>query len=749
MSPINLLSTEQLARSANAHALRTVVAWLILVVIGFVLAGTLFGSATTNSQDFTYDPEAVRVKNMLEDAGLREEFTDVETVVIHHAVLTVDDPAFRVVVDRILSATNSLGDEVLGAGVTVDSYYSVLAKADLASNQAIKSLMVAGAEFLVSTDRHSTLLRVPLDGDSDKVTANVPELLDIASTSNTDGFDIGVAGIAAIGADFQEVSEKDLRIGETIGITVALFILLLVFRALGSVWIPLVIAIFAIVLAVATSAVIGQFYKLSFFVINMITMIGLAVGIDYSLFIVARFREERENGLTVSDAVIRSGSTASRAVFFSGVTVILALIGMLIVPTTIFFSLGLGAILAVIFAIVLSLTLIPAILTLMGDRVNSLRLPCISGRSTGYSENGGGFWGWITRAVLRRPVWFFLGATALLVAATIPYFSITLGFNGPDTLPDKFSSKRAFQRLISDFSSSGAQISPVDILVIGDTNNEAAFRRLNEEIAGIAALGNALPVKIADDGSLAVIQYPLTVAAASDEANAAIRELRKRVVDNVGFNSEVLVGGETAFNVDFFNLVDTWTPIVITFVLALSFVLLTIVFRSLIVPVKAIMLNLLSVGAAYGLLVLVFEKGIGNDILGFQQVDVIEAWIPLFLFSILFGLSMDYEVFLLSRIRERYDAGASNVQSIAFGLRSTAGIITGAALIMVAVFGGFALGDLVMFQQFGFGLGVAVLVDATIIRSLLVPSTMKLLGDNNWYLPSWLSWLPDMRVEAK
>jgi len=215
-----------------------------------------------------------------------------------------------------------------------------------------------------------------------------------------------------------------------------------------------------------------------------------------------------------------------------------------------------------------------------------------------------------------------------------------------------------------------------------------------------------------------------------------------------GIPASVYVGGQPAINRDFFDLAAKWTPIVITFVLALSFVLLLIVFRSIIVPIKAIILNLLSVGAAFGLLVLVFQKGFGNDILGLTQVETIEAWLPVFLFSILFGLSMDYEVFLLSRIRERYDQTKQNLDSVAFGLRSTGGIITGAALIMVAVFGGFALGDLVMMQQMGFGLGVAILVDATLIRTILVPATMRLLGDRNWYFPSFLEWLPDLRVDG-
>jgi RND superfamily putative drug exporter len=227
----------------------------------------------------------------------------------------------------------------------------------------------------------------------------------------------------------------------------------------------------------------------------------------------------------------------------------------------------------------------------------------------------------------------------------------------------------------------------------------------------------------------------------------SVRALRSQYTEQAfaGVDAEVLVGGETAATIDYIDTTSDYTPIVIGFVLLLSFVLLTIVFRSIVVPIKAIIMNLLSVGAAYGILVLVFQEGVGNELLGFQQVDIIEAWVPLWTFSILFGLSMDYHVFLLSRIRERFDRTGDNRESVAFGVRSTAGIITGAALIMAAVFMGFALGDLVMFQQMGFGLAVAVLLDATIVRAVLVPSTMTLLGKANWYLPSWLEWLPDLR----
>ena len=247
-----------------------------------------------------------------------------------------------------------------------------------------------------------------------------------------------------------------------------------------------------------------------------------------------------------------------------------------------------------------------------------------------------------------------------------------------------------------------------------------------------------------------MLSVPVAGDADGPEATAAIRHLRADLIPQAfgDVDAVVLVGGTSAENVDYFDIVGSWLPIVFAFVLGLSFILLTVAFRSIVIPAVAIALNLLAVGAAYGLLVLVFQKGVGNEIFGFQQVDTVEAWVPLFLFSVLFGLSMDYQVFLLSRIKERYTQTGDTAGSVAFGVGSTARLITGAALIIIAVFGGFAAGDLVMFQQMGFGVAVALLVDATIVRCVLVPASMKLLGDHNWYLPSWLNWLPEVHVEG-
>ena len=357
----------------------------------------------------------------------------------------------------------------------------------------------------------------------------------------------------------------------------------------------------------------------------------------------------------------------------------------------------------------------------------------------------------MARSVMRRPVVSLVVTAGVLIAAAIAYFDINIGAGGIRNLPDTLETKQAFLLLEKEFSF--GVVSPAEIVVDGDVNSDAVQ-------AGIGRLEAALDQdpdfvgrsQKQDNGrDLTLLSIPVDGDPTGDVAIDAINRLRGQYIPQAfsGVQADVLVTGETAFNVDFFEITDRFTPVVFVVVLGLSFVLLTLVFRSIVVPVKAIIMNLLSVGAAYGLVVLVIQKGYGADLLGFQRADMIEAWIPLFMFSVLFGLSMDYHVFLLSRIRERYDQRHDNTDAVAFGLRSTARIITGAALIMVAVFGAFASGDLVGFQQVGFGLAVAVFLDATIVRMVLVPASMRLPGHANWYFPSFLGWLPDLRVEGE
>jgi len=341
--------------------------------------------------------------------------------------------------------------------------------------------------------------------------------------------------------------------------------------------------------------------------------------------------------------------------------------------------------------------------------------------------------------------------TALLIAAAVPTLGLTLGASGVSTLPDRLESKRGYEALARDFPQ--ASSSPALIAVEGNVRSPAvrnAIARLRRELADDPVFGRS-DLSIAPGGDVAAIGVQVGGDRTGERALDAVRRLRDVEIPQAfrGTDANVVVGGDTADNVDFIDAMNAWLPIVFAFVLGLSFVLLTVVFRSIVVAATSIVLNLLSVGAAYGLVILVCVHGIGSGLLGFQKVDSIEAWVPLFLFSVLFGLSMDYQVFLLSRIKERYDHTGSTTDAVTYGVSSTARLITGAALIIVAVFAGFAMGDLVMFQQMGFGIAAALLIDATIIRSVLLPAAMRLLGAWNWYLPSWLEWLPRIQIEAE
>ena len=435
-------------------------------------------------------------------------------------------------------------------------------------------------------------------------------------------------------------------------------------------------------------------------------------------------------------------------------TVVVALAGMLIVPANVYQSLGTGAILVVLAAVAAALTLLPAVLSLLGKRVNSLRLPFV-GRALDrrIEQSSGGFWDRLVHTVMRFPAPSLIIAAGLLLAAASASLDLNAsGFNGVDSYPEGTQVREAFEIMEKEFSF--GEVAPTEIVIDGDVKSErvqAGIERLLVSIRADDDFAGDRPLVPNSSGDLGLLSVQVAGESSGKQAVDAVRRLRDQYIPSAfpGDEVDVVVTGFTAFNIDFFDIQFRFIPIVFAVVLSLSFVLLTIFFRSIVVPIKAIIMNLLSVGAAYGLIVLVNQEGYGADLLGFQQSEVIDAWIPLFLFSVLFGLSMDYHVFLLSRVRERYDQTGDNAEAVAHGLRSTAGLITGAALIMVAVFGGFAMGDTISNQQVGFGLAVAIFVDATIVRSIIVPASMRLLGDWNWYLPRALQWLPDLRVEAE
>jgi RND superfamily putative drug exporter len=417
-----------------------------------------------------------------------------------------------------------------------------------------------------------------------------------------------------------------------------------------------------------------------------------------------------------------------------------------------FRSFGLGAILVVVAAVLAALTLLPAVISALGGKINWVRLPKVRRGAPAVvkSEKTGGFWDTTTGLVMRHPVASVVATSALLIATASFVFTMNLGSNGLESLPEDSQSLHAFHVLTAEFDSG---VMTADVAIDGTGIDPAVVQSsidgLLARIAGDSFFGDTV-VDVAPDGEVYRVRAGMLGDTTSQVAIDALGRLRGDYIPASfdGTGAEVYVTGNTAWNVDSIALMTQYMPYVFGFVLGTSFLLLLVVFRSIVVPFKAVVMNLISVGAAYGLLVLVFQEGFGADLLGFRQVPVIEMWLPLFLFSILFGLSMDYHVFMLSRIKERYDETGDNAGSVAFGLRSTASIITGAALIMVAVFGGFALGDMTMFQQMGFGLAAAVIIDVTLIRSILVPASMALLGDWNWYFPGWLKWLPELNVEG-
>ncbi|MEX0799755.1 MAG: MMPL family transporter [Dehalococcoidia bacterium] len=717
--------TERLAAVSARHPWLVVASWIALFVLGGFLASGV-GDALTSEISFTNEPESVKADNLLEER-LRGPEMAIETVIVESEGTTIDDPAFQSFVGDLLADIRGLDGVVEQA----TSYYE--------TNDA----------RLVSPDGDKTILPVWLAGDAEEASDNVGPFVDVVHQADgSEGFRVLAAGNGSIGHEVDEISESDLQRGEIIGIPIALVILLLVFGAAVAAGIPIIVAVLSIVMAVGSVAVLGELFEFNLLVVNMITMIGLAVGIDYSLFIIHRYREERVRGLDKQAAIARTGGTAGRAVLFSGGTVVVGLLGMLIIPASIYRSLAAGAIIVAIITVIASLTLLPAILSILGDRVNSLRVPFLQRLGSG---DGPGFWGRAASLVMARPLVSAALVVGLLMVAAVPFFSLNQGLPGVSTLPPDSESRQAFEILNEDFSA--GLISPTEIVVDAANVNapdvQSAIGDLTATLAEDPMFG-PVEVETNDAGDLALLSTIIDGDANADPAYDAAQRLRDDYIPAAfaGVDAEVLVAGDSAQALDLFQMIDRYTPIVFGFVLGLSFLLLLVVFRSIVVPIKALIMNLLSVGATYGLIVLVFQHGVGNELFGFQQSDTIAAWLPLFLFAILFGLSMDYHVFLLSRIRERWDQTHDNKGSVAFGVRTTAGIITGAALIMVAVFAGFAMGDLVDLQQSGFGLAVAVILDATIVRSVLVPSTMALLGDLNWYLPRWLEWLPDVRVDG-
>jgi uncharacterized membrane protein YdfJ with MMPL/SSD domain len=706
--------TERLARGCAARPRLTLALWGVAVVVALALVATALHGLSSQG-NVEGNPDSTKAKDAIARAFPAVVAGEKQDVI----VLSSRRYNLRANASRIVGKQLRVGLEKTGV---------------------VRNLRVVAE----SPDGHAVLVSLLIRSDSDAAAVER-----VVEDANRGAFEAGITGYHSTGYDFGKQSQTDLEKGElAFGLPAALLVLLLVFGAVVAGLVPVLMAILSIIVALGLVAIISLEFSLSVFIVNMLTGMGLALGIDYSLFVVSRYREERGHGLAKEDAIALTGATASRAVLFSGSTFVVALLGMFIVPTSIMRSLALGAILVGIVSVAAALTLLPALLSLVGDRVNSWRVPYL-GRNLGRADTAeGNFWRRIVDGVLRRPALSLAVSVGAMLVLASPIFGMHIGANGVSTLPSSLPSRQGYDLLQRTFPVQNP--APVRVVAVG--GDAVAVRRglerLNRQLAAGGRFG-AGTIQSSSRDNVALLTSPVRGDAVGGAAVSAVRNLRASLIPSTlgGSGARVYVGGITAENVDYFDAVTNPTPYVLLFVLGLSFILLTVAFRSIVVALVSVLLNLLSVGAAYGLLTLVFLDGHGAGLFGFQHTHVIDAWVPLFLFSVLFGLSMDYQVFLMSRIKERYDQSGSTRDAVVGGVATTARIITGAAVIIVVVFAGFAAGKLVMFEQMGFGVAVALLLDATVIRSVVLPSTLALLDRRSWYLPRWLEWLPHVEVE--
>ena len=717
--------TGRIARWSARHR------WWVIAASVLILITAMFISSTVETK-LLDDNELGEGESGDAIRLLDERFDDgaspTEQLVFSSPSLDVDAPAYRSTVEQLVQELRALPEVS-----AVVSYYET------------------GDTRLVSADR--LVLRAQVEiadvpgSDNDKISAILDTVYAARAEAGADGFYIGIAGDLSVVKQKEDLSDADLGRVFIVTLVLALVIMLLVFRAVVASVIPLVLAVGAIMTAMGIASLVSQGFPMAEDFEILLSMLGLAVGIDYSLFIISRFRHERQAGRAKLDAITVASNTTGRAVFYAGVTVVLSLAGLALTNNPFFISLALGAILVVLIAIVGSLTFLPALLSVLGDNVNRLRVPFL-GRANG----NGGLWSAITKRVLARPVAFAAVTAAGLIALAVPVTSLDLAFpSGSRGLHDAVDAKQAVVLLEEHFSGGGLA-TPAMVVVDGPDVTapevQASVARLVERVGQDSAFVGPFETVVNPAGDLLFVRVAL--AGDREAAERGVDLLRDEVVPDAfaGSGAQAYVTGLTAVSMDFSDAMYKSLPYVFGFVVALAFLLLLVMFRSIVIPVKAILLNFLSVGAAYGVVVMIFQWGWGVSLLGSESPGVIAPWLPLILFAILFGLSMDYHMLLLSRIKEAYDQGHGNDASVSEGIRLTAGQITSAAAIMVGVFGTFALMRDVEGQMFGVGLGVAVLIDATIIRSVLLPASMKLLGDRNWYLPKWLDWLPKATTES-
>ena len=688
--------------------------WLTIAVWGAVLVAAL---GLAGSVDKYLTAESVNLVTTESDTGfelndeLRSDASSegvfYETIIVSSEAARFGEPAFDNALAEVLATAGAVEGvttvdaPTLGSPLVSESGFAALVSVTTVDDTAVVESLVAGVDALA-----------------------------------IEGFDLIVTGEESSLLAFGELASSELARGETFGLIAALIILVVVFGAFAAAGLPLGVALVSVLTTTGVISTLGRIDTIYDGALTLSGMLGLALGIDYSLVSVQRFREELAKGHTVSDAVAITGNTANRAVLLSGTTVVISIGGMFLIPTNTTYGVAIGVGLVALVSVCAALTLLPAVLRLLGHRVNKGRVPT---SHPGVQSVG---WTRIARVVIAKPaVSVALGLGVLLTLAA-PIASMRVANSGPDSLPEDFVVRRANTIMVEQF---GWGQQDTFVAIAGADAARLEIDALAAAIEGDEAwAGTTVDYR----GAVAFIDTHDLFESDDPRSDAAIERLRSEIIPaTLGrTDAAAYVAGDHAKAMDEIALFagNGWK--VFAAVLGASFILLTIMFRSIVVPLKAIILNLLGVGAAFGSLVAAYQYGWGTAI-GLPAVDGISPYMPVFIFALVFGLSMDYHVFLLSRIKERYDQTRDNRLAVIEGVARTGPLITGAAIIMVAVFGGFAGASIPEMSQWGFGLGFAVLIDATIIRVLLVPAAMAWLGDANWYLPSWLQWLPTMRIE--
>jgi RND superfamily putative drug exporter len=706
----------------SAHHWKTAVfGWLAFVVASVVIGGAV-GTTYLEASDANVG-EARRADKIVE-AGFPGKADEMgEIVLIQHPTLTADSPAFEAVIERTTT--------------TLDQFPKV---------RKLNSPLDTGHADLISDDRHSAMITFAPKGDYDEAVTYIQTIeaaVDKVATANP-GFYVDEIGSVSTERELNEVFGRMLAKTGLIAIPIALVILLFVFGSVVAALIPLTLSLTAVFATMSLVALPSQVFPVDEQISEVILLIGLAVGIDYSLFYLKREREERAAGRSEEAALEAAAATSGRAVLVSGITVLIAMAGMFLSGDKTFMSFSVGTMLVVLVAMIGSLTVLPALLGRLGDRVEKGRIPFV--HRLRRADGEGRFWGAILDRVLRHPVAAAAASAGVLVAMALPALDIKTANPGIEDI--KIAEVEPLKKLLEAFPG-GTDPARVAIRA-DDVRSEdirAAVVELEKQALATGQMKQPIELEQSRDNTVAIVDIPLIGGGTDEVSKRALATLREDVLPaTVGkvAGVEYAVGGGTAADQDWADAMKSSIPLVFGFVLLFAFLALMISFRSIVVAAKAIVLNLLSVAAAYGLIVALFQWGWGESFLSFESNGGIAPWLPMFLFVILFGLSMDYHVFILSKVRELYDRGYSNEEAVAHGIKTTAGVVTSAATVMVATFAVFASLPIIDFKEMGVGLAAAVLIDATIVRGVLLPSSMKLLGDRNWYLPTWLQWLPHL-----